>query len=291
MTNPNSIFKKIFAQEAAVTVMFFVLFTLPYSATAATIAATYQPQTTLEFISYLQGVVDTLEAQNNASKSPLNTVASLKVQTAAADVVTKVEAELSATFDSGSRSYVYAWFEYGEGSTLNKKTTRTKVSVKNEEAEYIKTLTGLKSGVTYSYRAVFELPSGTKYYGLVKTFGSLTNVGSNTSGATNVSNSGTTASNSKGSLSTNKTVFKQYVDDIEVDWSIPSNKKGYSNWIGLFKTGASNKKYETWQYLDDSRSGTAIFSSGLEAGTYELRLFFDNSYTDGVTSDRITIEK
>ncbi len=290
MTNPNSIFKKVFAQEAAVMAMFFVLFTLPYSATAATIAATYQPQTTLEFISYLQGVVDALEAQNNASKSSLNAVASSKVQTSAAEVVTKVEAELSATLDAGSRSYVYAWFEYGEGSILNKKTTRTKVSVKNEEAEHTKTLTGLKSGVTYSYRAVFELPSGTKYYGLVKTFGSLTSVGSNTSGTTNVSNSGTTASNSKGSLSTDKSVYKQYVDDIEIDWSIPSNKRSNSNWIGLFKTGASNKKYQTWQYLDDSRSGTAIFSSGLEAGTYEFRLFFDNSYTDSVTSDRITIE-
>jgi hypothetical protein len=59
------------------------------------------------------------------------------------------------------------------------------------------------------------------------------------------------------------------------------------DWIGLFTAGAPNTAMLQWFYTDGTRAGTAgitsgkvNFPSGLpNAGKYEARLFFNNSYT------------
>src|SRR3989344_825058 len=142
---------------------------LPTPTKAATLP--YVPQTQLELISYMQGIVDTLQAQAAAGGTVTGSGSS-RVQTGTANVAVSTKVELKASFDAGNSSSVYAWFEYGEGSTLNKKTARTRVTKVRGEVDYEVTLTGLKSGVQYSYRPVFELSSGAKYYGAVRTFGS-----------------------------------------------------------------------------------------------------------------------
>jgi hypothetical protein len=56
---------------------------------------------------------------------------------------------------------------------------------------------------------------------------------------------------------------------------LPGNAK---DWIGLFKAGASNTQYGQWFYTNGAKSGTMTFN-GLVAGSYEARLFYNDSYT------------
>lgn len=263
-------FKHYFIRSVVLTVLFSI------SASSALAATTYTPSTQKEYIAYLQGVLAALQTQLAA-----NAYGSSKVDTATPAL--KAEVTLKATYEIGSQSYVYAWFEYGVG-TLSKKTTRTKVEKERGEREvsHRRVLTNLESDTVYLYRAVFETRSGDRTYGSVGTF--------STSGNTSTGGSfsgGTTVSNSRGSLTLAQTTFEPG-DSIEVEWTIPRSKEDTSNWIGIFKTSASNRDYIRWGYLDNDDKGTLTLKAP-EEGTYELRLFYNNTYEDEVTSRRITV--
>ena len=260
---------------------------LPTPTKAATLP--YVPQTQLELISYMQGIVDTLQAQAAAGGTVTGSGSS-RVQTGTANVAVSTKVELKASFDAGNSSSVYAWFEYGEGSTLNKKTARTRVTKVRGEVDHEVTITGLKSGVQYSYRPVFELSSGAKYYGAVRTFGSGSSyalaggmITSDISGTT-----GTSVSNSRGSLTLSKLTYAVY-DKVTVSFTVPRSKADSSVWIGVYEVGASDDDYSYWRYTGDKTSGELTFKIK-KAGTYEFRLFYDRSSNEVVTSRRITVQ-
>jgi hypothetical protein len=252
-------------------------FLLATSASSALASTSYSPSNDREYIAYLQGVLDALRSQLAANVS-----GSTKVENETPEL--QAEVALSATYEIGSQSYVYAWFEYGVGS-LTKKTTRAKIEKDRGEREvtHRRVLSNLEANSLYSYRAVFETRSGDRTYGAVGTF--------NTNGTVSTSggfSSGSTVSNSRGSISLDKTTFEAN-DSIEVDWTVPRSKEASSNWIALYKTSASNQNYLSWSYLDDDDKGTVTLTAPSEEGSYELRLFYNNSYDDEVTSRRITI--
>lgn len=51
----------------------------------------------------------------------------------------------------------------------------------------------------------------------------------------------------------------------------------HRDWVGLYRKNASDRRFLTWQYTGGSRHGRLQFS-GLAAGDYEARFFFNNSY-------------
>ena len=65
-------------------------------------------------------------------------------------------------------------------------------------------------------------------------------------------------------------------EQIVVSYSgLPGNAK---DWIGIFAAGASNDQYGQWFYTNGVKSGSMAFN-GLAAGNYEVRLFYNDSYT------------
>lgn len=280
-----SITKKFFT--AIIFILLLIVVTNPSRAIADTVTP-YQPQTVLEYISYLQGIVDSLRAQLAAQQadSTVSSSYSSRVKTYAAEVVIKAEVELSSSFDVGSASYAYAWFEYGEGSSLNKKTTRVRERESGGDVEHTRVLTGLKTGTTYRYRAVFESSSGTKYYGAIKTF----NTGKYTSSSSNDDDdeNGTSVTKDSVTLSTNKNEYEEG-DSIKVSWEIPSSRESSTNWIGMYKVDDSNSQHILWKYLDNDNEGTITFTAPSTEDEYEFRLFYNNSYDDVITSREIEV--
>ena len=259
-------------------------FAAPMPAKAATLP--YIPQTQLELVSYMQGIVDTLQAQINA-QGTVSGSGSSRVETRPADVTVSTKVELKASFDAGNSSSVYAWFEYGEGNSLNKKTARTRVTKVRGEVEHEVTLTGLKSGTQYSYRPVFELSSGSKYYGAVRTFGSNSTYA--LAGGFITCDTGTTVSNSRGSLSLPKLTYNAF-DLVTISYTIPRSRVDGSVWVGAFKVGAGDKEYSYSRYVGKHSSGEITFKIK-EPGIYEFRLFYDKSSNEVVTSRRFTVNE
>jgi|GEM_PF-6317402 len=66
-------------------------------------------------------------------------------------------------------------------------------------------------------------------------------------------------------------------EDIVVNFSdLPGN---FYDWVGLFRPGAANDAYQTFIYTQGTTSGTMVFRGRSIAGSYEARLFFDDSYS------------
>ena len=69
-----------------------------------------------------------------------------------------------------------------------------------------------------------------------------------------------------------------YSDDesIEVNfWGLPGNRK---DWLGLFESGASHKVEIDAKYTDGKIRGKLKFHE-CDRGSYEARLFFNDSFT------------
>lgn len=64
-----------------------------------------------------------------------------------------------------------------------------------------------------------------------------------------------------------------------------SGAPGYQNdWIGLFKVGAGDRTYLTYQYLKGKTSGTLLFDCPGEKGMYEFRMWANEGAKHLVTS-------
>jgi hypothetical protein len=76
------------------------------------------------------------------------------------------------------------------------------------------------------------------------------------------------------SFELNKKVYD--VDErIKVTYkNLPGNE---TDWIGIFQRNAPHDEYMEWFYTDGNKNGTMMFN-GLEAGKYDMRLFFNDSY-------------
>ena len=85
-------------------------------------------------------------------------------------------------------------------------------------------------------------------------------------------------------LSTSKSEYASG-ENITVNFSNASGN--VKDWMGFYKVGAANKDLVTWRRLDGNTGagvevltdGSMVLAGGLaEAGDYEVRLFFNNSY-------------
>jgi 5-hydroxyisourate hydrolase-like protein (transthyretin family) len=63
------------------------------------------------------------------------------------------------------------------------------------------------------------------------------------------------------------------------------------DWIGLYAPGAANNSYISYRYTTGTASGSVPFTipGTVAAGTYELRLFTNNSYTRIGTSNAFSV--
>jgi hypothetical protein len=257
--------------------------TAPASVFAQSRSLPYQPQTQLELISYLQGVLNTLQAQQYSSGK----LSSSLVEKQTAVVSSSIEVELKASFNAKNSSYVNAWFEYGVGNVIDKKTSSVKIrnTERNESIEHARVLKNLEPNTQYVYRPVFELSNGTKYYGLIKNFGT---TGSNVSSVDfNSTASGTGKENSRGnSLSTNKTVY-EIGEPILVSWTTPKKEFHSGNIIYMFKAGDSYSDSRMGRYANNE-SGNVNFKV-YQKGTYEFRLYLNFSSKEVVESRQVTV--
>ena len=64
-----------------------------------------------------------------------------------------------------------------------------------------------------------------------------------------------------------------------------------TDWIGLFAAGASDSAEKTWKYTGGTASGSTTLTVpwGTTPGTYEVRLFYNNSLVRMATSSPVTV--
>ncbi|CAA6821747.1 MAG: No hits, partial [uncultured Sulfurovum sp.] len=92
--------------------------------------------------------------------------------------------------------------------------------------------------------------------------------------------SAATVSTDKDTYSTNQQIVVTY-----------SEMEGLNHdWIGIYPTGSSNDwgNQVRWDWTGDKEQGVATFAP-LAAGTYEVRLFYNNSFTTQVSKE-ITVD-
>lgn len=255
----------------------------PASAFAQAATLPYQPRTQLELISYLQGVLTTLQAQLLA----INNVASDRVDSQSAILSQQIAVELRATFDAKDSSYVNAWFEYGVSNVIDTKTSvvRIRNTNRNDMIEHVRLIKNLQPNTAYVYRPVFELSNGTKYYGSIQNFGTAGNY-EGVTGTTGIGGSVANIDSRGNSLSTGKTVYN-LGEAIVVSWTTPKKDYYRGNTIFMFKVGDSYASSMQGRYAD-KESGDAYFSM-YEKGTYEFRLYLDYKTTAVAQSRRITV--
>ena len=76
---------------------------------------------------------------------------------------------------------------------------------------------------------------------------------------------------------------------ITVTWRVPQGKTYYSDWIGMFRVGASNHEYLDYRYTQAAREGSVTFTARSEEGLYEFRYLVNDGYTDAATSNTVTV--
>jgi len=80
--------------------------------------------------------------------------------------------------------------------------------------------------------------------------------------------------NNEPCMTTNKETYDEY-EQIRVDYyNMPGNQR---DWIGIHPEGTAANNIDEWHYTQGSVQGTMTFS-GLEAGSYEAWLGFDDSW-------------
>ncbi|MCU0664905.1 MAG: hypothetical protein MUC50_21595 [Myxococcota bacterium] len=78
------------------------------------------------------------------------------------------------------------------------------------------------------------------------------------------------------SISMSKSTFA-VSETIKVSFSGMSGNS--TDWIGLYKTGAANESYLVYQYTGSGKKSGTLSFAGRSAGSYEARLFLNDSYT------------
>lgn len=167
-----------------------LVFTIVFSAAPAPVAAqstTYQPRTTQEMIAYLYGIIAQLEAQLQAQRAGTGQVLGVSnsyqtstryrsnydidVVTLSANNIEENEAQLRANIDLDGASYAIGWFEYGEDSDLDEKTSTVRITNRGDDTRsFVRTIDDLDEDEVYFYRAVAQGPDGRKDYGSIRSF-------------------------------------------------------------------------------------------------------------------------
>lgn len=266
-------------------VLVIALFGAAAPVQAVTVVDEYRPQTVQEMIAYLYGIIAQLQAElyarQGASSSdigvaqPGSSSSDIEIETLSAADIQEDEADLRGRFDLNREDYVTVWFEYGQDRDLDERTSKHRVTDSRGDVQtFTINVDDLEEDEKYYFRAVGEGPDGDREYGDIRTFTTDENGGSSSSGDFELSVSDTQIDEG---------------DEVEVDWEVPSRDAGARNWIGLYERDDDNEDYIQWKYIDNDTDGTVEFTIN-DAGTYEFRLFLDNSYDDQVTSARIEVD-
>jgi hypothetical protein len=160
-----------------------VLMPVPAKVEAATV--TPEKQSQLELIAYLTGVLIQLQAQLAMQQSDVASVSPsanrnttsftqrnpYKVLVLSLNPISvgRGEATLRGELDKGSSEYVDAWFEYGAGSSLNRRSDVTTINKKGRKTIDI-LVDSLSPNTKYSYRLVVEDADGYRQYAPVNSF-------------------------------------------------------------------------------------------------------------------------
>lgn len=191
MANLTNIAKNISTKALVVVlVMSMFGFGFSYNHARAQTTTVYQPQNTLEYLAFLYGQLLQLQIQLQALQkmevgqttgSGVNNDRRYRnpnfmaVTTIAPSAIGRTTADLQAKTDTGSAKEAWLWFEYGVGTSLNKRSDDIKLN-SNQYYGYRSsvgdkvTLTDLKPDTKYSYRAVMEDQDGYLVLGEVRSF-------------------------------------------------------------------------------------------------------------------------
>ncbi|MES2436845.1 MAG: GDSL-type esterase/lipase family protein [Patescibacteria group bacterium] len=77
----------------------------------------------------------------------------------------------------------------------------------------------------------------------------------------------------------------QYID---VSWSLSEEDHRSRDWIGLYKSGATNSSYLNWKYAEDPQGSASLYVPR-ESGTYEIRYMSRNGFTSIAKSSSFTV--
>lgn len=143
----------------------------------------YQPQTADQYLAFLFGQLLQLQVQlaslqeADSGRESLADLANkrynnpfyMQILSMAPSAVGRNTAELQGRADIGSSEFGRLWFEYGQGTSLNKRSDRVNIEHARENVYKIK-VTELSPDTKYSYRAVVEDEDGNALRGLTRTF-------------------------------------------------------------------------------------------------------------------------
>ncbi len=75
--------------------------------------------------------------------------------------------------------------------------------------------------------------------------------------------------------------------DISVSYSnAPGNNY---DWIGMYRSGASNEEWLAWEYLYGKKSGTITFKAPATAGNYEFRMFENDKHDPSIATSNTVV--
>src|ERR1019366_4579749 len=83
-----------------------------------------------------------------------------------------------------------------------------------------------------------------------------------------------------------------------ISFALANGPGNVRDWVGLFSTSAADTAFASWEYLNNLKTApfggiaTAAlqFTAPTVAGTYDIRLFSNDSFTKLVTSAAITVQ-
>ena len=156
-----------------------------------------------------------------------------------------------ALYKTGADNRQYGWWKYTEGAASGTFSLTAPMEAGDYEFRYL-----LNNGYTDAARSAVvkvEAPVSTGSYSLAASPGE-------------VSPGGT----------------------VTVNWTAPAGRPA-SDWIGLYKVGASSQAYGWWRYTNGAASGSFSVPMPAEAGSYEFRYLLNNGFTESARSGAITV--
>jgi hypothetical protein len=80
-----------------------------------------------------------------------------------------------------------------------------------------------------------------------------------------------------------------YGQPITIEYQIENGTASSWDWIGIYSPNTPNKKYLTYQRINNLQKGAVTFSAPAEYGEYELRYFASGSYEHLAMSNKVIV--
>ena len=75
---------------------------------------------------------------------------------------------------------------------------------------------------------------------------------------------------------------------VTVTWGAPAGSST-TDWVGMFKAGASDSAYIAWKYTGGTASGSTTMTAPTGGGQYEFRYFLNNGFSRGAVSNQFSV--